>query len=478
MISSSNVDYVFQQFDERIGDAYVYGGDYSQVDPSVGCDCSYCVGWVLEALTKGPAQMSWAHNVSTESWPYDYATNTPAALGTVGPYGTITVANLADIPADAALIINIMHGGGGEDSHMNCVLQGQILESNGNRGSCTNGNGGNPSTASLWTDHWYLPGPIEGNTPVIPVVPLGLDYAGGRPGGTAIKAAGYSFVVRYLSDGGPGLPGKLLTPDEANDLRANGIEIVSNWETTADRALAGFDAGVADAQAALAQVLACGGRRDRPIYFSVDFDATPDQQGVIDAYMHGAGSVIPGYVGVYGGYWVVNRCLNSGSATWGWQTVAWSGSNVDPRINLYQRFGAVNVGGVECDVNEAHTTDYGQWDYQSGGLFMSLSPQDEQRVLDAANKILSVWASRSIYRHDNNSVDDTVGMLLNIDGSLHELVTEYRALLGYPDAIALVTTVAEGSGAVLPSTGKADPAAIARAQFILSKIPPNPPKGA
>jgi hypothetical protein len=362
-ISAANVAYVLQQFDERIGDAYVFGGDYSQSDPQVGCDCSYVAGWVLEALIKGADAMSWAHNVSTESWAFHYATNTPAPPGTVGPYGTIAVANLSDTPADAALVINIMHGGGGEDSHMNCVLNGQILESNGNAGSCTNGDGGNPSTAALWTDHWYLPGPIEGTPVPVPVVPLGLDYAGGRPGGAAIKAAGYGFVVRYLSDGGPGLPGKLLTPAEANDLRANGVDIVSNWETTADRALAGHAAGVADAQAARAQVLACGGRTDRPIYFSVDFDAAESQQPAIDDYMHGAGTILPGFVGVYGGYWVVSRCLNSGSATWGWQTGAWSGSNIEARRNLYQRIGTVTVGGVDCDVNEAHTADYGQWSY-------------------------------------------------------------------------------------------------------------------
>ena len=55
----------------------------------------------------------------------------------------------------------------------------------------------------------------------------------------AIRAAGYDFAVRYLSDGGPALPGKQLLPAEADGLRANGISIVANWETTSDRMLAG-----------------------------------------------------------------------------------------------------------------------------------------------------------------------------------------------------------------------------------------------
>lgn len=167
IVLQSSVNWLLQQAHARLGDDYVYGGVYSPDDLSQGADCSGVVGWALEALTKTPAHMSWAHNVSTESWPYDYGNDTAATPGTVGPYGTIAVASLADIPADAALTINIMHGGGGEDSHTNCIVplpnslpyEGVIVESNGDAGSCTNGTGGNPSTASLWTDHWYLPGP-------------------------------------------------------------------------------------------------------------------------------------------------------------------------------------------------------------------------------------------------------------------------------------------------------------------------------
>lgn len=194
----------------------------------------------------------------------------------------------------------------------------------------------------------------------------GLDYAGGRPGGGSIRAAGYDFVVRYLSDGGPGLPGKLLEPWEADDLRANGVAIVSNWETTADRMLGGYAAGAYDAQQALDQVLACGGRRDRPIYFSADWDATPEQQGPIDDYLRGAASVIGvENVGIYAGYWPGSRALDNGTATWLWQTDAWSGGNADDRRKIHQRIGTVWVGGVDCDENEALADDFGQWDYQA-----------------------------------------------------------------------------------------------------------------
>lgn len=151
----------------RLGDPYVFGGVWSPIDPKQGCDCSGAVGTELEIVTKGLAAANWTHVVSTESWHYDYNTDRPAAPGTVGPYGTIAVASLADIPADAVMTINIMHGGGGADSHMNCVLDGLVIESNGNHGTCTTGTGAYASTDSLWTDHWYLPGPIlEDGTPV------------------------------------------------------------------------------------------------------------------------------------------------------------------------------------------------------------------------------------------------------------------------------------------------------------------------
>ncbi|MGY4102996.1 glycoside hydrolase domain-containing protein [Nocardia sp. R16R-3T] len=193
---------------------------------------------------------------------------------------------------------------------------------------------------------------------------LGLDYAAGRPGGAAIRAAGFDFVVRYLSEGGPTLPGKQLTPTEANDLRANGISIVSNWETTAARVLDGYDAGIVDARAGSAQVLRCGGRSDRPIYFSADFDSTPQDQLSINAYLEGAATVLgAANVGIYGGYWSISRALDAGVAAWSWQTDAWSGTNVQTRRNIHQTLRQVVVNGVLCDVNESETIDFGQWDF-------------------------------------------------------------------------------------------------------------------
>ena len=217
-VLQSSVNWVIAQAKLRLGDDYVYGGVYSPTDTDQGADCSGVVGWVLEALTKTPAHMSWGHNVSTESWYYNYYYNggTPATSGTIGPYGTVAVADLSHIPADAALTVNIMHGGGGEDSHTNCVVplpnsapyEGVIVESNGSYGSCTNGTGAYPADASLWTDHWYLPGPWVFD------VPPGEEPPPPSPGhtytvqpGDTMSAIAAKFGVRLmdLATANPGI---------------------------------------------------------------------------------------------------------------------------------------------------------------------------------------------------------------------------------------------------------------------------------
>jgi hypothetical protein len=187
---------------------------------------------------------------------------------------------------------------------------------------------------------------------------LGVDYSYARPSPAGIRGAGYTFAVRYLSHD----PSKNISAGEAKALIGAGVDVVSNWESTADSTLGGYNAGVSDAQAATAQAAAAGSPEGRPIYFSIDFDATPGQQATIDAYMDGAASVIGrGRVGAYGGYWVVKRLFDDGKIAFGWQTYAWSGGNWDPRAQLRQVHNDVSVAGGDCDIDQAMALDFGQW---------------------------------------------------------------------------------------------------------------------
>ena len=192
----------------------------------------------------------------------------------------------------------------------------------------------------------------------------GIDYAWARPGAANIKAKGYGFVCRYLSHDSS----KNLTVSEVLDLHNNGIAIVVVWESTANRALDGNQAGIDDANAAISQSHDIGLPTDRPIYFAVDFDATPAQQVNIDSYLKGVANVIGiERIGVYGGFYVVQRCLNNNTAKWAWQTLAWSGGQQEPRNHIYQTGGTDFNGGA--DIDESKQTDYGQWPL-NGGEYM------------------------------------------------------------------------------------------------------------
>jgi LysM repeat protein len=186
----------------------------------------------------------------------------------------------------------------------------------------------------------------------------GVDYSWARPGGAALKAAGKEFAVRYIPY--PGHGGKGLNAAELADLRANGVAVALVFESYAGRALEGRGAGKQDAEESQRQVEALGMPKDLPIYFAVDFDAAENQQAAIDDYLRGAADAIGvGRVGVYGGYYVVKRCHENSTATYLWQTYAWSGGQVLDGIHLFQYLNGQNLNGA-VDFCKALQDNYGQ----------------------------------------------------------------------------------------------------------------------
>lgn len=195
---------------------------------------------------------------------------------------------------------------------------------------------------------------------------LGLDYSAGRIPGTAIRDAGYKFVMRYLWF--PGQQHAYLNPEEARDLRAAGVAIGPIFESTAERAAQGYAAGAADAHTAAEQLADVGAPADQAIYFTVDFDAPEGVQGAINDYFRGAASVVGvDRVGCYSGFFPLARLLNGGLTRYGWQTLGWSGGNREPRAALFQNGNVTSVAGVKCDINEL-TGPAGLWgDTSTGG---------------------------------------------------------------------------------------------------------------
>ena len=75
----------------------------------------------------------------------------------------------------------------------------------------------------------------------------GVDYSFSRPSLAGLRAAGKSFVGRYLPVGS----GKDLTKAETGDIKTAGLNLFLYYESSVDFMLGGFVAGVAAAKAAL-----------------------------------------------------------------------------------------------------------------------------------------------------------------------------------------------------------------------------------
>ena len=185
----------------------------------------------------------------------------------------------------------------------------------------------------------------------------GFDYSWGRPGAAAIVAAGGRFVVRYLTFRGDN--GKGLLRPELAELRGAGLDVAVVFQNGKTQTLGGQDSGVRDARLA-ESALADLGMQNWPVYFAVDFDATPSQLDVAEQYLRGAASVLGlRRTGVYGGYATLDRASGNRTASWFWQTFAWSGGRLHPAAHLYQYAGGT-VNGAPVDRNRAYPAEYGQ----------------------------------------------------------------------------------------------------------------------
>lgn len=187
----------------------------------------------------------------------------------------------------------------------------------------------------------------------------GCDYAWDRPNLGTLHAAGMEFVCRYF---GYDNTGKNLTAPEAAAIKANGMNIVSNFEYAERGALNGRAQGVSDAATGINQHVAVGGPSGRPIYFSVDFDAQDSDMRAIGQYFDGVAATIGlDRTGVYGGIRVCDYMWATGRVKWLWQTSAWSNGVWHMEAHIIQNEYNVLIGGGRVDVDQALKADYGGW---------------------------------------------------------------------------------------------------------------------
>lgn len=186
----------------------------------------------------------------------------------------------------------------------------------------------------------------------------GCDYAWSHPALAALTEANIRFVCRYLSPD----PTKNLSASEAAALHGAGIAIVLVWESTGTDAQQGAPDGLADAKAARQQATALGFPTSLPIYYAVDFNATGGQMGAVLDYLNAAAGAegTKSLVGVYGSYAVTQEAAAAGFI-WLWQTYAWSSGQWTASAVLRQTQNDVTLGGADVDLDEAMSSEYGQW---------------------------------------------------------------------------------------------------------------------
>jgi hypothetical protein len=189
------------------------------------------------------------------------------------------------------------------------------------------------------------PPPVSGEYPAPKRSPItgnmeipGFDCSYTKPGWMEMQAAGYTFMVGYVSPNSA----KNLTAGNFYDYHVRaGMAVGLVWEATPGRALQGSSAGTADGKAAELQANAIGYPVDAVIFFAVDQDTTSANYAAIQAYANAFNLNTRRPVGIYGEADVVDHFVTPGvqPVRYGWQTAAWSGGRLSAKANLYQRTG-------------------------------------------------------------------------------------------------------------------------------------------
>lgn len=198
-----------------------------------------------------------------------------------------------------------------------------------------------------------------------------IDYSFWRPSPAELRNV--NGVIRYLSHD----QAKCVSLEELRTLHNFGIGTALVFEDTANRASTGYAAGEEDGKFTRALMSNLGVPRGRPVFIAVDFDI-PDyaptsnnpetKLGPVAHYLSGFDLALKDdyEIAVYGGYWLVSRALNADLVSRAWQTIAWSGDKVDPRVCLFQP--GQKLAGGNADLDFAGWRDWGQFRHVSEDL--------------------------------------------------------------------------------------------------------------
>jgi Domain of unknown function (DUF1906) len=251
------------------------------------------------------------------------------------------------------------------------------------------------------------------------------DYSYDWPGIPALKAAGKQGVFRYLTGTTTAAYGsKNLTPREAQELQAAGLSVTSNFESSAGFMLSTYDAGAKAAAAAARQHAWCGGPDHRPIYFSLDVNATYDQWKQAKAFLQGCASAL-GWdrVGMYGGLFQLDWAAKELGMRWLWQSLGWSYGTTSPHALVKQYKNGVTLGNGTVDYDRAVVADWGQWNATKEDL--TIVDADTKTYLDNQFGTLADKLDNTFRLADHGTTDKVTTDMLSTHA---EILAAIRAL--------------------------------------------------
>lgn len=488
-IPQENLDYFWNVVVlPRIGtavhraDAYDWGGSFSSANVDQGTDCSGAVSTEASAMVRGPGCI----------YPRQFYTGTFAGVspGERGPFGGVDdtrdwvcIAGPGDAPPDACMTIAIRQMADPTDAHMICRVQGIDIEMGGgpdNYHTSVSDTRGATIFDTSEFDQWFyidraLPSGASqpSNKPVVSdtifadvsefQVPLNdsyfdADYVAGN--GVTGK---YRWISIRSNDGGhtdANFPANYAVATKAiDDGRADGVIVYFYWRP-----------GATDVNTHMSMVEDAGGPHPKMVsMMDIESGGNPntDESQELDAEYAKLQAWLGNPKRVIG-------YANEGDRKQMWQFVpahvpfilAGYGANPQDaevfKIAHQYTNGVIDAGGLpmgappfgNCDMNSADgfspdglavalgiATDSG------GGDDMANVPQDEW--IAVRDKILGPapdhkWPSRGLFVTSGEGVDDTVGMLLNIDGNGWNGEVILGVLLGVEDDIQMVKDAAAG----------------------------------
>lgn len=229
-----------------------------------------------------------------------------------------------------------------------------------------------------------------------------------------LKANGIQYVGRYLGAIFPSLRWKSMTNDEVELLTKNGLKVFSIYE--ANPTYAGYfttQQAYASASHALQAAEALKQPYGTVIFFTVDFDAQPQDMPAIISYFDTLRKVLTGkyYVGVYGGYNTLQAIHGANiGIQYYYQTVAWQYSHgtFSPR-HIYQKQVNQRGFGIVYDVNELYD-DSITWNYYSAFSYPTIKveingkPYYDGIVKDGVTYV--VWGALELFKTPFKKLND------------------------------------------------------------------------